>query len=211
MTTENILPVVETAPLTRDNRAQVNEWQYGQSDPQAISEQKGCTPMLVNKAAWLVAKQTKLQVKTAPYTPPRANEIVVKNVAVSINPIDWIKQCAGNFLFSWVKYPFVLGSDLAGEVVQVGSGVTRFEIGDRVLAHAVGVDKKRNSAAEGSFQEYTVVLDHMASPIPSSMSYESASVLPLALSTAACGLFQKDHLARKSHREVAKGRASWDN
>ena len=35
----------------------------------------------------------------------------------------------------------------------------------------------------------------MAAPIPDAMSYESAAVLPLAVSTAACGLFQKDHLA----------------
>ena len=35
----------------------------------------------------------------------------------------------------------------------------------------------------------------MAAPIPSTLSYESAAVLPLGLSTAACGLFQKDHLA----------------
>jgi len=35
----------------------------------------------------------------------------------------------------------------------------------------------------------------MASPIPGTMSYEDATVLPLALSTAACGLFQKDQLA----------------
>jgi len=151
--------------------------------------------MPINTAAWLAAKQAKLEVKEAPYTPPRENEIVVRNFAVSINPIDWIKQCSGNFLFSWVKYPFILGSDLAGEVVEVGSGVTRFRKGGRVLAHAVGVDKKRNSAAEGSFQEYTVILAHMASPIPNSMSYEDAAVLPLALSTAACGLFQKDQLA----------------
>ncbi len=148
-----------------------------------------------NSAAWLIAKRTRFEVKAASYTRPRPDELVVRNHAVGINPIDWIKQCSGNMLFSWVKYPFVLGSDLAGEVVQVGSGVTRFKVGDRVLAHAVGVDKKRNSAPEGSFQDYTVVLAHMTSPIPDSMSYESAAVLPLALSTAACGLFQKDQLA----------------
>lgn len=112
-----------------------------------------------------------------------------------MNPIDWIKQCGGNSLFSWIKYPFVLGSDLAGEVAKVGKAVTRFKVGDRLLGHAVGVDKKRNTSAEGAFQAYTVVLDHMAAPIPSTMSYESAAVLPLALSTAACGLFQKDQLA----------------
>ncbi len=151
--------------------------------------------MPTNTAAWLGAKQAKLEVKPAPYTSPREDEIVIKNHAVAINPVDWLKQVLGNVMFSWITYPFVLGSDLAGEVVEVGSAVTRFNVGDRVLGHAVGMDKKRNSPAEGAFQAYTVVLAHMAAPIPRTLSYENAAVLPLALSTAACGLFQKDHLA----------------
>lgn len=149
----------------------------------------------INTAAWLLANQADLQLQPAPNTPPRENEIVVKNHAVAINPVDWMTQLAGNFLFSWMKSPFILGSDLAGEVVAVGSAVTRFKVGDRVLAHAVGTDKKRNSPAESAFQAYTVVLAHMAAPIPDTLSYESAAVLPLALSTAACGLFQTDQLA----------------
>ncbi len=151
--------------------------------------------MQTNTAAWLIAPNKKLEVKDAPYTHPREGEIVVKNHAVAINPVDWLLQQLGSLLFSWIKYPFILGSDLAGEVVEVGKGVTRFAVGDRVLGHAVGTDKKRNSSAEGAFQQYTVVLAHMATPIPSSMSYENAAVLPLTLSTAACGLFEKDQLA----------------
>ncbi len=149
--------------------------------------------MPTNTAAWLGAKHAKLEVRPAPYTPPRENEIVVKNHAVAINPLDWIIQVAG--VYRWIKYPFVLGSDLAGEVVEVGSAVTRFKVGDRVLGHAVGTDRDSNSSAEGAFQAYTVVLARMASPIPAALSYENATVLPLALSTAACSLFQKDHLA----------------
>ena len=151
--------------------------------------------MVSNNAAWLLAMRAPLQVQAAPYTPPRDNELVVKNRAVAINPVDWLKQSLGNLMFSWIKAPFVLGSDLAGEVVEVGKDVTRFKVGDRVLGHAVGMDAKRNSAAEGAFQAYTVVLEHMASPIPDAMSFEAAAVLPLGLSTAACGLFQKDQLA----------------
>ena len=152
--------------------------------------------MPTNTAAWIEAKQqTKLEVKAAPYTQPREGEIVIKNHAVAINPLDWIIQVAGNIVYSWVKYPSILGSDSAGEVIEIGKGVTRFSVGDRVLGHAVGTDKKRNSPAEGSFQEYTVLLAHMAAQIPDTLSYEKATVLPLALSTAACGLFQKDHLA----------------
>ncbi len=149
--------------------------------------------MPTNTAAWIGARQAKLAVKPAPYTSPRENEIVVKNHAVAINPVDWIIQVTS--VYRWITYPFVLGSDVAGEVVEVGNAVTRFKVGDRVLGHAVGTDKDRNNPAEGAFQEYTVLLAHMAAPIPRTMPYENAAVLPLGLSTAACGLFQKDQLA----------------
>jgi hypothetical protein len=88
----------------------------------------------------------------------------------------------------------VLGEDVAGEVVEIGDAVTRFKVGDRVLGQALAGDKSRNTPAEGAFQLYTVLLDHMASPIPDALDYEHAAVLPLGLSTAACGLFQKDQL-----------------
>lgn len=147
-----------------------------------------------NTAAWLTAaKANPLEVKSAPYTFPHENEIVVRNGAVAINPVDWAIQDMGETLFSWIKYPTVLGADVAGEIVEVGSAVSRFKTGDRVLGHAVGLTN--NEASESGFQAYTVLLAHMASPIPSTLSYESAAVLPLGLSTAACGLFQKDYLA----------------
>ena len=148
-----------------------------------------------NAAAWLPANGAKLEIKPAPYTSPRRDEIVVANRAVAVNPVDWILQLSTEFGFSWLRYPLILGSDLAGEVVEVGADVTRFKRGDRVLAHAIGTDRKRNSAAEGAFQHFTVVLATMASPIPDDLSYESAAVLPLGLSTAACALFENDQLA----------------
>ncbi len=148
-----------------------------------------------NNAAWLPAKRAEFEIKPAPYTSPRGNEIVVRNRAVAINPLDWLTQSMGDIFFPWIKYPFIAGSDVAGEVVEVGTDVSRFKVGDRVLGHAVGADKKRNSSAQGAFQKYTVLLAHMASPIPDAMACENAAVLPLTLSTAACGLFQKDQLA----------------
>jgi len=148
-----------------------------------------------NNAVWLPAKRGGFEIKPAPYTSPRENEIVVRNRAVAINAIDWLTQSMGDIFFPWIKYPFIVGSDVAGEVVEVGTAVSRFKVGDRVLGHAVGADKKRNRSAEGAFQEYTVLLAHMTAPIPDAMAYENAAVLPLTLSTAACGLFQKDQLA----------------
>ena len=90
-----------------------------------------------------------------------------------------------------------MGSDVAGEVVEVGKDVdgARFKVGDRVLGNCVGMDKRSNKASEGGFQQYTVLRTNLASPIPAHMSYEQACVIPLGLSTAACGLFMKDQLA----------------
>lgn len=97
---------------------------------------------------------------------------------------------------------------MAGEVIKVGAGVTGFRPGDRVLGFAIGTDKKRNSTSEGAFQQvhvlfcdsnyvlnleqYTVLLTHLTSVIPSTMSFEEATVIPLGLSTAASALFQKE-------------------
>jgi NADPH:quinone reductase-like Zn-dependent oxidoreductase len=63
-----------------------------------------------------------------------------------------------------------------------------------VLALAVGLEKDVNSPAQGAFQEYTIVLERLASPIPVTLSYVDAAVLPLGVSTAASALFQRSHL-----------------
>ena len=149
-----------------------------------------------NKAAWLIGKQVfPLSVYDAPYTQPGTNEIVVKSAAVAINPVEAMKQAMGDNMMPWVKYPFVLGHDVAGEVVEVGSGVSRFQVGDRVLGDAVGLDERSNRSCEGAFQEYVVLRENLVSPIPDSLSYEHACVLPLTLSTAACALYSKDLLS----------------
>jgi NADPH:quinone reductase-like Zn-dependent oxidoreductase len=152
-------------------------------------------PTPANTAAWFVAKRRPLEVGPAPYTAPGAGEIVVRVRAVAVNPVDWAIPILGAMMFPWLKPPTVLGEDVAGEVAEVGEGVSRFKSGDRVVAHALGLNRNRNRAAEGAFQIYCVVSAQMASPIPGDLSFESAAVLPLGLSTAACGLFQKDFLA----------------
>ncbi len=151
----------------------------------------------VNSAAWLNARPGQLEVGPAPYPTPGPHQIVVRNAAVAINPVDWIVQTSRRPVYSWIKKPAVLGYDLAGEVVEVGSEVTRFSTGDRMLGLALGAENDHNNTAEGAFQHYTAVSDHLASPIPDSISFERAAVLPLGLSTAACGLFQAKQLGLK--------------
>jgi NADPH:quinone reductase-like Zn-dependent oxidoreductase len=147
-----------------------------------------------NQALWLATKRAPFTVGAAPHTAPGDNEIVVRVRALAVNPFDRIIQTMGDIITPWISYPSVVGSDLAGDVAEIGRQVTRFQVGDRVLGYAAGTDKRRNRAAEGAFQDYAVVLAHMASPIPDALSFEEAAVLPLGLSTAACGLFQPDFL-----------------
>ncbi|MCJ1414498.1 hypothetical protein MMC32_000825 [Xylographa parallela] len=146
-----------------------------------------------NQAAWLPAsKATPLEVGHAPYTPPGFGQLVVRNHALGINPVDWAKQMLGDVMLPYIRYPIVLGEDVAGTVVAVGDGVSRFRVGDRVLAVACAITS--NAPAEGGFQLYTVVREWFATPLPEHVSFERACVLPLALLTASLGLFGKDYL-----------------
>ena len=147
-----------------------------------------------NTAAFVVTQPKRhIEVREAPYTRPGPGQLVVRNRAVAINPIDCILPITGGF--QHLKWPFVLGSDSAGEVVEIGPNVTRFHVGDRVVGQAIGYDAKVNTSAESSFQLYTVLREDMTTRVPDRLSYEQACVLPLGTGTAACALFQPDFMA----------------
>ncbi len=163
-----------------------------------------------NEAAWLVADKDTLRVGEAPYPEPAAGEIVVRNHAVAVNPVDWFVPYLGRLrMFPWIKPPFILGSDLAGEVAAIGEGVTEVRVGDRVLAMAAGAAKQRASPAESAFQNYTIVLPKLTTVIPETVSYAEAAVVPLGVTTAACGLFQSDLLALELPTENPPPRNEW--
>jgi NADPH:quinone reductase-like Zn-dependent oxidoreductase len=148
-----------------------------------------------NMALWLRKPGARFEVGPAPYTRPAADEVVVRARAVAVNPVDGIPGVGYRVILPWLTFPAVVGCDVAGEVVEVGSGVTRLRLGDRVVGHAVGGERNRNRAAEGAFQLYVVLMQHMVTPLPDGLLFEQAAVLPLAMSTAASGMFQQDQLA----------------
>ncbi len=147
-----------------------------------------------NTALWLDKPGTAFQVRPAPYTSPAPDEVVVRVRAVAVNPIDGLPALAYRIVLPWLTYPAVIGSDVAGEVVELGADVTRFAVGDRVVGHAASIEKSVNRPAAGAFQHYTVLTQHMVSPIPDDLGFEQVAVLPLALSTASSALFQTDQL-----------------
>jgi len=112
-------------------------------------------------------------------------EILVKVHATGINPVDWkIREghTKGN-----IKFPFILGWDVAGAVEATGSLVSRFKTGDLVFALA---DLTRN----GAEAEYVVIKTDAAARVPSTITIEEAAATPLAALTAWMMLFDKANL-----------------
>lgn len=86
------------------------------------------------------------------------------------------------------RYPTVLGHDLAGEVYDVGSGVTRFKKGDRVIGHSQQF--LTGEPEDGAFSLYSRISAGNAAILPGKVDYNHGAVLPLAIDTAACGLYK---------------------
>lgn len=85
----------------------------------------------VNRAAFLPATGKALEVRDCPYPVVAGpDEVLIKNAAIAINPIDWHMQDHGIFIQEW---PAIIGCDVAGEIYAVGSNVKRFKRGDRVI------------------------------------------------------------------------------
>ncbi|KAF4441430.1 oxidoreductase [Fusarium acutatum] len=136
-----------------------------------------------NVAAVLPVKQGQLTIQLRPVPAPKAGELVVRNAVVAANPSDWKFQAFGLS----TNFPAVLGSDLSGVVVSVGTGVTRFKPGDRVIAFALGVISGNSDKA--AFQTYTLLDEVATTHLPESISFEEGSVLPVGVLTAAIALF----------------------
>ncbi|KAJ5469328.1 hypothetical protein N7539_008946 [Penicillium diatomitis] len=161
-----------------------------------------------NQAAYQPSqKAPSLQVRDAPSpSSPSAGQLVIRNRAVAINPIDSLIQSRGNMMFTHLKYPFVLGYDMAGEVMQTGPGVTHVKPGDRVLAFSRGPEKDTNDPAQSAFQKYAIVNEDFVCRIPETVDFAHAATLPLAVMTAAAALYDSSQLGLKLPQLVSSSR-----
>ncbi|ACZ21376.1 Zn-dependent oxidoreductase, NADPH:quinone reductase [Sanguibacter keddieii DSM 10542] len=150
--------------------------------------------MISNSAAWIEAPFADLVVRPSPVPTPGPHQVVVEVRAVAVNPLDAIVQSNGRLMYRWLDYPVVLGEDVAGTVVAVGPGASRFTVGDRVVAYATGLEKGRDHVSGGGFQHLVAVDEALAAPVPDQVSFDDVVVLPLALSTAAAALFETSQL-----------------
>ncbi|KAF2481536.1 chaperonin 10-like protein [Neohortaea acidophila] len=143
-----------------------------------------------NVAAWQLKKaQRPLVVSKAPYISPPKDHVTIKIIDVAVNPIDWILQDSPPPGFD-IDYPAIFGRDAAGEILEVGDDVKDFRVGQRVIANTGS-----GGALYGGFQKYALVHKNAVAELPYSIPTSKGVVLPLGISTASAGLFQKDFLA----------------
>lgn len=115
--------------------------------------------------------QTKIE--DAPRPTPKQAEVLVRVRAAGVNPIDW--KIREGYMKDWIpaSFPLTLGQDFAGEVVELGAGVTNFEPGDEVYGFA-----------DGAYAEFAVASINEIALKPHSMDFVAAAALPTAALTA---------------------------
>ncbi|QGH36735.1 zinc-binding dehydrogenase [Gracilibacillus salitolerans] len=115
------------------------------------------------------------------------HQVLVREKATSINPIDWkLREGYLQQMFDW-EFPIILGWDVAGVIEAVGSAVKDWQEGDEVFA-------RPETTRFGTYAEYTIVDDHLLAKKPANISFEEAAAVPLAGLTAYQGLFDHGHL-----------------
>lgn len=123
-----------------------------------------------------------LQLEEVADPAPLPTEALVRVAAAGVNPVD-CKTRAGKGMASVVEpLPWIPGWDVAGIVEDVGTGVTRFKPGDRV----VGMPWFPRPA--GAYAEYVTAPSRQFAHAPASIPLTEAAGLPLAGLTAWHGL-----------------------
>jgi len=113
---------------------------------------------------------------------PGADEILIDVQAVGVNFVDLL-VIGGTYQFLPPR-PFTPGKLPAGRVIEVGSNVTRFKVGDRVLT----------TAEQGGYAEQATALAEHSYRIPDTMPFTDAAAMALAFDTAWFALHERGRL-----------------
>jgi NADPH:quinone reductase len=122
-----------------------------------------------------------------PTPKPTRRQCLIKVGAVDVNPIDLYVRSGA--IPAKLSFPYILGRDLAGTVVEIGAGVKGFKVGDRVWATSQGSDGR-----QGTFAEFAAVHERWLHPIPQGVSDEDIVALSLTGITAQLGLVRYANL-----------------
>ena len=130
-------------------------------------------------------------VRLAPFElrAPLRNEVVVKVVAASINPMDWKIRRGDMRMFTGFQFPRALGTDFAGVVEEVGSSVSRFVPGDAVIGTVT-------MKMSGAFAPRLISDQKLIVKKPATLTFGEGACLPIAAVTALLVLVKEARLRR---------------
>jgi len=123
---------------------------------------------------------------------PKENEVLIKVIAASANPLDWhfmrgrpyfMRLMAGLFK---PKYK-TIGADMSGQIDAIGKNVKQFKVGDEVFGSLF-------SSGLGAFAEFTCAKESSIVLKPSNCSFEAAAAIPIAALSAYHGLRNFGHV-----------------
>jgi NADPH:quinone reductase-like Zn-dependent oxidoreductase len=103
---------------------------------------------------------------------PGAGEVLVRVAATSVNPIDYKRRAGLTKDFYPIKFPGLIGVDVAGTAVKMGPGVEGFSVGDQVFA-----------MADNTYAELCAVKAAILAKVPKGLDLTQAAALPLVTTT----------------------------
>ena len=118
-----------------------------------------------------------MALEEAPDPTPEPGEIVIAVEAAGVNPADYKFRNGSLAAFFPKQMPYVPGMDVAGRVIELGEGVTGFDVGDRVFG-------MMPRGGKGGYAERAAGLAEWFAPIPEGMDAIIAASLPCPASTA---------------------------
>ena len=99
-------------------------------------------------------------------------EVLVRVAAASVNPLDYKRRAGLTKDFYPIKFPGLIGVDIAGTVVKIGPGVEGFSVGDQVFA-----------MADNTYAELCAVKAAILAKVPKGLDLIQAAALPLVTTT----------------------------
>ena len=111
---------------------------------------------------------------------PSENQILVNIKAAGINPVDTYVR--SGVYANKPELPYTPGKDAAGIVAEIGSNVTKFQIGDRVLTA---------DSLSGTYAEYCLCEEKHLINLPDHISFEQGAGVFVPFATAFRALFQR--------------------
>ncbi|QRV92669.1 Zinc-binding dehydrogenase [Ceratobasidium sp. AG-Ba] len=153
--------------------------------------------MSQHQAALLPAKFGKVEVRSRPTPTPEGKQVLVRITSAAVNPVDWKIIDYGIFIND---FPAVLGADGAGIIEALGSEVTGFSKGDRVLFQGQYIPDF------GTYQQYALVDSDAMAKTPGNITDDQASTIPSGATAALMALFQKSGISFPGGGPTATGK-----